>query len=92
MIVYPDKVDSNWWRRSGHLLQKEDLEDVINYMPEILIVGTGANGLMKIPKETKIYVESMGIKIIALETGEACDTYNELIYKKKVVAAFHLTC
>lgn len=92
VILYPEKVYSNWWRRCGHLLQKEDLEDVIKYKPEVLIVGTGANGLMKIHEETKRFVESMGIRLIALETSEACETYNELRYKKKVVAAFHLTC
>lgn len=92
LILYPEKVYSNWWRKSGHLLQKEDLEDVIKYKPEILIVGTGANGLMKIHEEAKRLVETMGIKLIALETSEACETYNKLSDKKKIVAAFHLTC
>ena len=92
VILYPDKVDDSWWRKSGHLLQKEDLRDVIQYNPDVLIVGTGAYGLMKVPEETKKFVEAKGIKLISEETGEACETYNGFKEKRKVVAAFHLTC
>ena len=92
VILYPDKVDDSWWRESGHLLQKEDLRDVIQYNPEILIVGTGAYGLMKILDETKQFLETEGIELISEETKEACKIYNELKERKKAVAAFHLTC
>lgn len=92
VILYPDKVDDSWWRKSGHLLQKEDLRDVIQYNPEILIVGTGAYGLMKILDEVKQFLEVEGIELISEETKEACKIYNELKERKKVVAAFHITC
>ena len=92
VILYPDKVDESWWRKDGHLLQKEDLIDVIQYNPEVLIVGTGAYGLMKVPDETKQFLEAKEIELIAEETREACKTYNELKEKRKVIAAFHLTC
>jgi len=92
VILYPDKVDDSWWRKSGHLLQKEDLRDVIQYNPEILIVGTGAYGLMKILDETKQFLEAEGIELISEETKEAYKIYNELKERKKVVAAFHLIC
>lgn len=92
VILYPDKVDDSWWRKSGHLLQKEDLRDVIQYNPEILIVGTGAYGLMKILDEVKQFLEAEGIELISEETKEACKIYNELKERKKVVAAFHITC
>ena len=92
VILYPDKVDESWWRKDGHLLQKEDLIDVIQYNPEVLIVGTGAYGLMKVPDETKQFLEAKEIELIAEETGKAYKTYNELKEKRKVIAAFHLTC
>ena len=92
VILYPDKVDDSWWRKSGHLLQKEDLRDVIQYNPEILIVGTGAYGLMKILDETKQFLEAEGMELISEETKEAYKIYNELKERKKVVAAFHITC
>ena len=92
LILYPDKVDDHWWRISGHLLQKEDLKEIIQYKPDVLIVGTGADGLMEVPRETKKFLESNGIKLIVEETSKASKIYNKLKDKQKVIAAFHLTC
>jgi len=92
VIIYPDEVNDSWWRKSGHLLQKEDLTEIIKYNPEVLIVGTGDNGLMKIPNDTRQFLESKGIELISEETRKACDIYNKLKVKRKIVAAFHLAC
>lgn len=92
LIIYPDKIDDKWWRKNGHLLQKEDLKEIIQLNPEILIVGTGANGLMKVPIETKKFIKSKGITLISEKTGNAYKTYNKLKNQKKIIAAFHLTC
>lgn len=92
LILYPNKIDDKWWRKSGHLLQKEDLKDIILSNPEILIVGTGAYGLMKVPIETKNFIESKGITLITEKTDEAYKTYNKIKNQKKIIAAFHLTC
>jgi hypothetical protein len=92
IILYPDRVDDNWWRKSGHLLQKEDIKDIIKFQPDVLVVGTGASGLMEVPSEIKEFVESKGIDIIVEKTKDACKTFNKLKDKKRVVGAFHLTC
>ena len=55
-------------------------------------MGTGDNGLMKIPNDTKQFLESKKIKLISEETKKACDIYNKLKGKKGIVAALHLTC
>ncbi|HEC94450.1 MAG TPA: hypothetical protein ENI45_00610, partial [Thermoplasmatales archaeon] len=68
VIIYLDKVEDGWWRRKGHLLEKEDLKDVVLCEPEVLIVGTGAHGLMKIADEVKQFLESKGIELVAEET------------------------
>lgn len=92
LIVFLDKVVDNWWRKEGHQLYVEDLESVLKAKPEVLVVGTGYSGLMKIPPETKQYVESNGIKLIIQKTTEACKTFNRLIKFRKAVAILHLTC
>ena len=92
VIIYSDNVDYNWWRKESHLLQKDDLSDIINYEPEILIVGTGDPGLMQVTEETIRFLKSKGIKLIVDITENACKTYNELKKNKKVIAALHLTC
>ncbi len=92
LIVFSDKVREGWWRKEGHRLHVEDLKDVLEAKPEVLVVGTGYSGLMRVPPETRGYVESEGIEFIAQKTAEACETFNRLVKSRKVVAALHLTC
>lgn len=92
VIIYPDRVDGNWWRKEGHRLQVVDIEKVIEEKPEIMIVGTGASGLMVVPKEIENYITGKGIKLVVDTTKEACDAYNRLSKLGKTIAALHLTC
>lgn len=92
VIIYPDRVDSSWWRKEGHRLSIEDLEDIVKAKPETLIVGTGDAGAMNVPEETKDYLEARGIKLVAERSGEACQIYNEMFHSGKIIAALHLTC
>ncbi|MCK4307988.1 hypothetical protein KAW50_07180 [candidate division WOR-3 bacterium] len=92
VIIYPNRVDSNWWRAQGHLLQESDLSEVLNETPECLVIGTGAYGLMKIPSHLIKELTADNIKVIAKPTAEACCQYNELNQKYKMIAVLHLTC
>jgi len=92
LIIYPDRVQSNWWRKEGHELAPEDIPEVFDESPDILLVGTGTPGLMKVLAETEKKAETADIQVIALNTVEACDTYNRLSPTQKVIAALHLTC
>ena len=44
VIVLPDRVLMDWWRADGHRLVLADLDDVVEELPEHLVVGTGAYG------------------------------------------------
>lgn len=93
VIIFSDRVKDGWWRKEGHRLRIEDVEEVIKERPEVLIVGTGYWGLMRVPTETKRRIEERGIELIIQPTKQACKTYNKLIQSgKDAVAAFHLAC
>lgn len=92
VIIYPDHVEANWWRKEGHKLQVEDIQNILRAEPEVLIVGTGAAGRMQVMPETVKCLQDAGIRLIARQTGEAWKLYNELAQSAKVVAALHLTC
>lgn len=92
IIIFPDKIKSEWWRKRGHELCLDDIADVLDQKPEVLVVGTGASGLMKVLSEVKKAAQARGIKLIVESTDKACNTYNELSRSQKVVVAFHLTC
>jgi hypothetical protein len=93
LIIFSDRVKDGWWREQGHLLQIKDIEEVVDERLEVLVVGTGYWGLMKVPAETKRYIEAKGIELIIQPTKQAYKTYNKLIQSgKEAVAALHLTC
>jgi len=92
VIIFPDKVKDNGWRKEGHALHIEDIESVIGEKPEVLIVGTGNYGLLGVLPETKKYIESKGIELIVEPTDKTCEIYNKISEDKKAVAALHLTC
>ena len=92
VIIFPHRVIDSWWRKRGHQLCLEDIAEVLTENPEVLIVGTGASGLMKVLPEVQRAAQAQGIKLIAEPTSEACNIYNQLCHSQRVVAALHLTC
>ena len=92
VIVFPDRVRSNWWKRSGHELCLEDIVEVMAENPEVLVVGTGASGLMRVLPEVRQAAQDKGIKLVEETTDKACHKYSELSHSQRVVAALHITC
>lgn len=94
VIIYPDRVDSSWWRKEGHKLQSADLQEVVAAAPEVLVVGTGYSGCMQVLPETQKFLKRAGIELVAAPTELACRRFNALRGKRqqRVVAALHLTC
>jgi hypothetical protein len=93
LIILGDSIRPNWWRKDGHSLAAQDIAEVLEFRPEVLVVGRGASAMMRIPAATEKTLAEQGIKLIAADTAEAVKQFNELATKgKKVVGAFHLTC
>jgi hypothetical protein len=92
VILYKDRVDDSWRRMEGHRLSLSDVVQILDRKPDILIIGTGAEGVMVVPEEVKTEIEAKGIKVIVQRTGEACEEYNRLSPSGNVIAALHLTC
>lgn len=90
VILLGEEVRSNWWRDRGHSLSLNDLEAVIQYDPEMLIVGTGNSGRMSVPRSLP---KQLDMEVKSYKTDKAVQKYNELLKEgKKVAGAFHLTC
>lgn len=92
VIIYPERVDDTWWRKEGHKLSVSDVKEIIEAKPEVLIVGSGYSGSLEVLSKTKHLLEDNGIELIVANTRKACQKYNELSKKRRVVAALHLTC
>ncbi len=92
LIVFSDHIQENWWRENGHFLKITDLKSVIDYKPEVLIIGTGMYGLMRVDDFVIKKLKEQGIKKILVEkTNHACEKYNKEVSRKKA-AALHITC
>jgi hypothetical protein len=91
VIVLPDRVIRDWWRRDGHALVLEDLEQVLDELPERLIVGTGAYGRLEPNPDAIAELERRGVHVEALPTEEAVRRYGAL-NPAATAAALHLTC
>jgi hypothetical protein len=91
VIVLPDRVVTGWWRADGHKLALADLEEVLEELPERLLVGTGAYGQLRPEPETLQRLRERGVEVEALPTGEAVQRYGALD-PRYTAAALHLTC
>jgi hypothetical protein len=91
VIVLPERVLTNWWRADGHRLVLADLEDVLDELPERLVVGTGAYGEMRPDPEVLDLLRQRGVEVEALPTDEAVRRYAELD-PRHAAAVLHLTC
>jgi hypothetical protein len=92
VIIFQDRVEDEWWRKEGHRLHIEDVEHILQEGLDVLVIGTGAQGMMEVLPETKRFFESRGIELIIEKTAVACKIYNDISVSKKVVATLHLTC
>jgi hypothetical protein len=91
VIVLPERVVRNWWRRDGHRLVLDDLAGVLDELPQRLIVGTGAYGRLIPDTEALKRLRARGIEVEALPTGDAVERYLQLD-PNQTAAALHLTC
>ncbi|MCS7385423.1 MAG: MTH938/NDUFAF3 family protein [archaeon GB-1867-005] len=96
LIILPNgEVKANWWRIEGHVLHLDDLRDILDLdeLPEVLVIGSGYSGLMRVPEKVVEKLNSRGIEVIIERTGIAWRTFNRLFNGgQRVAAAFHLTC
>ncbi len=90
VIVYPDKVDGRWWRKTGTAFSPEDFDDVVASQPEVVVLGRGFSAKVSIPDETTARLTHAGIECIVEDTPKAVETFNTLSTSRKVVGAFHL--
>jgi hypothetical protein len=92
LILLPGRIKSSWWRKEGHKLALEDIEDILREDIEVLVIGTGFFGLIKVSSEVSQAVQSKGIVFRIEKTKQATLIFNEFAVHKKTAGAFHLTC
>jgi len=84
---------SAWHEREGHSLKPRMIRRALEMQPEVLIIGNGVNGALKVGKKAHKAAEEAGVRLVVLKTPDACREYNRLFREgKKVVLLAHGTC
>ncbi|MEK6276413.1 MAG: MTH938/NDUFAF3 family protein [Actinomycetota bacterium] len=91
LIVLPDRVVADWWRKDGHSLAMEDLDEVLDELPERLVLGCGHDGRLRPDPVVIEALRKRGVEVEALPTAEAVARYGRLD-PRHTAGAFHLTC
>ena len=92
LVVFADRVAPRWWRKEGHLLQLDDLKEALADHPEVLVIGTGSQQCMEVADQVLDHTRRIGVELVAFDTRTACRTFNDLLGRRRAVAALHLTC
>lgn len=90
----------DWWRKESHIVDVEDIIEVVEQKPEAIVIGTGQSGMAKVTEEAKKFIEARRIKLFIDPTEQAIKTFNirkeesmeEEGKLEKVIGLFHLTC
>lgn len=91
--IIGSRVVAGWWRKSGHAVEVSDVADILVVRPEVLVIGQGKPGLMKVAESLRKELALLGIDLIEEPTAGAVQTFNRLRAEgREVAAGFHLTC
>lgn len=96
-IFYSDMVI--WWdgkkdfREKEHTINYNEFLKLMQRKPEIIVVGVGHSGGIKILPEVEQGAEDRGVEIFTEVSPKAAEMFNAFVAdKKKVVAIIHTTC
>ena len=87
------QVIADWWRKSWHRVDVEDIADILESGPDIVIIGKGSPGLMKTSTYLRESLAGNDIVLIEKKTSQPIEIFNKLFQEgRKVAAGFHITC
>lgn len=76
-----------------HCLGEFEVEELLSNNPEIVVIGSGTAGAVRVTEEVEERFEAVGIELRILLTPEAITEFNRLYEEgKRVNALIHTTC
>lgn len=78
---------------TSHKIGDWEVEELFKNSPEIIIIGTGQDGMMEVDRSLYEKIGNKNIELIITITPEAIKIYNEKIESgKRVNALIHTSC
>lgn len=78
---------------TDHLIGDWEVTRLLSGHPEIVLIGTGTVGVLKVEEGVREKIKNAGAKLVVLPTPLAIREYNTLVGQgKRVNALIHSTC
>ena len=97
VLLFPDGTlrerNRGFWRLGSHSIKKEEVLELIEASPDIVIIGTGAMSRAKLTPDAESAVREVKAELMVLPSKEAAEKWNEQVgLGKRVAALIHITC
>ena len=92
MVLPNGKIEQRRKLAGGHTLPIDELAQIMEEIPDAIVIGRGQYDALKVPAETKRFVEEHKIELLVENTHIAIEKFNELVKHLKVGAIIHVTC
>ncbi|MDD5328659.1 MAG: Mth938-like domain-containing protein [Sulfuricella sp.] len=92
LIVLPEKIVADWPPSGFEALSQAHFEAILEFQPEIVLLGTGPTLRFPHPSLTQALIQAQ-IGLEVMDTAAACRTYNILVTEgRRVAAALIIGC
>ena|SRR5436190_20073517 len=90
VVLLPDTIVKGWAPEGFDALTERDFARLLDYEPEVLLLGTGATQRFPHPRLfAALSAAHVGVEV--MDTGAACRTFNILVAEGRRVAAALIT-
>jgi hypothetical protein len=97
IIILPDGTvrerNSVRGRLGHHSITRSEIESLAKGQPDIILIGTGMDGMARLAKDAEFYLQEPDINLTLLPSLQIVKKYNQYIEDgEKVAALIHVTC
>lgn len=85
-ILAPTRLQEHWQPQSFDELAAEHFAELLDFKPEMVLLGTGARQRFPHPSLIRPLLEA-GIAVESMDTAAACRTYNIVVAEGRTVIA-----
>lgn len=86
LILTPAQINTDWPPTNVQELEADHLDQLLNYNPEVIILGIGKRNRLLPPALTKTLIDA-NIGYEVMDTAAACRTFNILAAEERAVVA-----
>lgn len=90
ILISPDGNISKWEREEEHTLKSVDIEGVLTHGPDLIVIGTGTIGNLKLAEDVEPFLGEKSIEVIAYKSEKAIDMYRQLRNQHRVLLLLHV--